>query len=343
MEFLHGGDIFDKNIIADFSVNINPLGMSDMAKREALRGIEEGNRYPDYANRVLKRAIAEEYNVHEESIICGCGADGVIFDIVRTLMPQKGLIAAPTFQEYERAMAACNTQVVNVYLKEEEFTLGEEFAKSIIRERPQLVFVCNPNNPTGIVNAAKTMKSILDACISVAAWLVVDECFLGFTDEASMVEYTDMYNRLIVLNAFTKLYAMPGLRAGYAICKNTAFIGAVNDKRQCWNLSQAAEYAAAAALKDKEYVIKTRKYITAERKRLEESLKKLGLKVYEASADYIMIYSDRDIYTECLKRGILIRDCGNYKGLKKGYYRVAVKDKETDNLLIQVLSEVLNG
>ncbi len=343
MEYLHGGDVFDKNIIADFSVNINPLGMPDMAKREALRGIDECNTYPDYKNRVLRHAIAEEYNVPEESVICGCGADGVIFDMVRTLMPQRGLIAAPTFQEYERAMTACGTQVVNVYLKEDEFTLGNDFTDSIIKERPQLVFVCNPNNPTGIVNDKKTMKSILDACISVDAWLVVDECFLGFTSEASMVEYTDRYNRLIVLNAFTKLYAMPGLRAGYAICKNTAFISAVNDKRQCWNLSQAAEYAAAAALKDKEYVIKTRKYIDAERERLEEALAGLGLKVYKASANYIMIYSDRDIYAECLKRGILIRDCSNYKGLKKGYYRVAVNDKENNNLLIQVLSEVLNG
>lgn len=343
MEYLHGGDVFDKNIIADFSVNINPLGMPDMAKREALRGIEECNTYPDYKNRVLRHAIAEEYNVPEENVICGCGADGVIFDIVRTLMPQRGLIAAPTFQEYERAMTVCGTQVVNVYLKEDEFILGNDFADNIVKERPQLVFVCNPNNPTGIVNDKKTMKSILDACMSVDAWLVVDECFLGFTGEASMVEYTDRYNRLIVLNAFTKLYAMPGLRAGYAICKNTAFISAVNDKRQCWNLSQAAEYAAAAALKDKEYVIKTRKYIDAERERLEEALAGLGLKVYKAFANYIMIYSDRDIYAECLKRGILIRDCSNYKGLKKGYYRVAVKDKENNNLLIQVLSEVLNG
>ncbi len=173
--------------------------------------------------------------------------------------------------------------------------------------------------------------------------LVIDECFLGFTNNASLAEHVAEYPQLFLINAFTKLYSMPGIRSGYGISSDTGLLERIREIRQDWNLSQIAQEASIAALRDQAYVLQSREIVRAERKFLVSELKKLGIVVFDSEVNFLLLKSERDLYWECLKRGILIRDCSNFAGLSQGYYLIAVRDRETNEYFVRILGEIING
>lgn len=344
MIYQHGGDVFGKEIKVDFSVNINPYGMPEVVSVAVRESIKDCESYPDYACRALRLNLAVEYGLTQEQVICGNGAAGVLYDLVRTVAPESGLVMAPTFSEYERALSGCGAKVWHSRLLEEQsFDVGERFIEDILRNRPKMVFVCNPNNPTGRLTDEKMLEGILQACKETGSWLVVDESFLGFTDQPSFVPHLAEYGRLFIIGAFTKLYAMAGLRAGYGLCGDEQFLTRMMEKRQSWEVSRIAQEAAIAALWARRYVQETKALIAKEKTRLLKMLVGLGIKTYEGAANFLLLYCERDLYGECLKRHILLRDCGGLEGLTKGFYRIAVRRPEENEELMDVLREIMNG
>jgi threonine-phosphate decarboxylase len=344
MKYLHGGDVFDKEIDLDFSININPLGMPERVRRAARTAVDQCESYPDYANRKLRAALAAHYSLPAEYFLCGNGAAAVIYELLHAAAPKRVLVPAPTFASYEQAAEGCGSSVLHHMLKEsEDFCITDALAEDVRLNKPQMVFVCNPNNPTGSLVERDVLKNILESCKSVQARLVVDECFLGFTHEESFAAYVRDYPELIILSAFTKLYAMPGLRSGFCICSDETFLEKVRAGRQDWNLSCVAQEASAAALGEAAYVEDSRKTVELERDFLQEELQKRGIRVYESAANYLLLYCEKDLYTEFLSRRILIRDCSNFCGLRRGFYRIAVRTHAENERLLEVLEEILNG
>lgn len=350
----HGGNPYpylnDKNITTflDFSANINCFGMPEKVKQAAIQGVYDSIHYPDPSCHRLKASIGHKLHVKEEWIFCGNGAAELIYNTLQVLRPQKTLVAAPGFFEYEQALQSVDCDIVYGALPEtEEFRIGSSFLQQL-RVTPGLnmVILANPNNPTGQLIPKDVLKEILEICRYRKIWIMLDECFLDFTAEFpsnSLVSEIEKTPRLLILKAFTKMYAMPGLRMGYLLCSDKAFREKIVQIRQPWSVSLPAQEAAVAALEEGAFAHRTRAFIQQERPWLQDQLQKLGLKIYHADANFLLFFSPfPQLQQELLKQQILIRDCGNFTGLKAGYYRIVVRTHEKNLRLIQALHQILN-
>lgn len=341
---IHGGDIYSREFEMDYSVNINPLGIPKSVREAAERGVALAEHYPDVQCRTLKRAIQAKEGVPIEAIICGNGAAELIFSLVLGMRPSKALLAAPGFAEYEQALEAAGCEISYYQLRaENDFRVKEDFLDRITDEL-DILFLCNPNNPTGIAYPGEFLKKVLYKCRDCGVRLVMDECFIEFMDnpgEATMRPFLEENKHLFLLKAFTKTYAMAGLRLGYGLCMDTKLLAAMERVTQPWNVSIPAQMAGTAALKETCYVEAARNLIREERRYLSENLKSLGMKVYEAAANYIFFKGPLDLKERCQNAGILIRDCSNYHSLEEGYFRVAVRTRQENEKLIQKMRQIL--
>jgi threonine-phosphate decarboxylase len=342
--YQHGGDIYNHKIKLDFSSNVNLLGIPQGVIQAACEGVTLSYCYPDTQCLELREAISAAEQIPMEQIICGNGAADMIFSCVLSIKPKKALVPIPTFYEYEQALRIMDCEIGYYQTKEDtNFTMSEDFLE-LITEEVDIIFLCNPNNPTGNLINRKLMEEILNRCEKYDILLVVDECFMDFVQRRGDYTIKDLCNKskhLFILKAFTKLYAMPGLRLGYGLCSNNELINRMKQSMQPWNVSIPAQLAGIAALKEKEYVKHSLELLKDERIYMINELIKLRFKIYESMANYIFFKAEKGLYEKCLKKGILIRDCSNYKGLEEGYYRIVIKTREDNKQLIEVLREII--
>lgn len=349
-EQIHGGMPQDSPVFLDFSVNTNPLGMPQCVKA-ALRAVMEGNEqlwesYPDPLCGELRKELADCHHTSAKRIVCGNGASELIVAAVRAFQRRKGaaslacVLPVPSFLEYERALRAVGAGISYYFMKEEEnFAVTESFLEKLTPDM-DLLFLCSPNNPTGSLLPEALLKRILDRCRENGIGVVLDTCFWELAQSPG-TEEESVWNcgacpDLVVLKAFTKLYAVPGLRLGYGICSDSGLAGEIMGQLPCWNVSGAAQLAGLTVMKNKnriDYISQTRELIGRERSYLEAELQGLGMQVLPGQANFLCFYSEEPLYEKLLQRGILIRDCGNFRGLGAGWYRVAVK-KHTENMLL---------
>lgn len=347
-QLVHGGDIYTamekgNDKILDFSANINPLGLPEGVKAAAAQALNDCTHYPDPLCRELGKALSETLNVPIEYLIFGNGAADLIFRLVLAEKPRKALVLAPTFAEYEEALKTVSCKVEHVYLEEEEgFHLGASFLDKL-NDSVDMVFLCNPNNPTGQLIQPELLRRILKKCARQKIRLVVDECFLDFLDEPkqhTLQKELAQYPALFLLRAFTKIFAMPGLRLGFGLCRDGALLDKMTESGQPWGVSLVAQKAGIQALRETAYLRRTRDLIAEERRWLQSALEGLGYKVYPPRANYVFFRVEEcDFLAEDLAAdGILIRSCENYIGLDRHYFRIAVRGRSENEELIQALS-----
>ena len=343
---IHGGDVYKYNHCLDFSANCNPLGTPQSVKQAIMDSVDELSDYPRVGCGLLKEAIAAYEHTQKEYLICGNGAADLIFSLCRAQNPKKALLLAPTFAEYEQALVSVGCEIARYYLEETaDFCVREDYLQILQKEKPDIIFLCNPNNPTGITMPQGLLERILRSCAKLGIFMVVDECFLDFVREPekhSLKKKLEEYPNLFLLKAFTKRYAIPGVRLGYGFCSDSSVLERMEAVTQPWNVSTMAQQAGLAALEETEYVEEGRQLIFRESAWMKEKMTQLGLKVYPSEANYIFFHGPADLFERCVPKEILIRDCSNYPGLEKGYFRVAVKLHEQNEKLIQVLTEVLD-
>ena len=346
---LHGGDVYRNQVELDFSVNINPFGMPDGVKKALCDAIFLCTQYPDEKVSKLSEAMAKKLDVPQECLLFGNGASELFVAIIHARKPKTVLVLAPSFSGYEHSAACEDCQVRYYYLKKEDnFELTEHFVQELIRqikahEAPDLIFLANPNNPTGACISFDLLSQIVFLCCEHKITLVIDECFIEFTkrQNESLIKTAIHSSYLIVVRAFTKIYGIPGVRLGY-LASSEKMVSCLKKQLPEWNVSLLAQYAGAAALQEDEFVQKTSEYVKKQRKYLTEKLRLLGLTVWQGEADYLLFYSEKNLYEMLLKKKMLIRDCSNYKGLESGYYRIAVKKQEENDRLIAALEAVLS-
>ncbi|MBW6409209.1 threonine-phosphate decarboxylase CobD [Clostridium weizhouense] len=332
--------------IIDFSSNINPLGMSDKAKQAIVDNLKEIEKYPDITYFELKNEISEYENVDINDLILGNGAAEVLFNAVRALNPKRVLIPIPTFSEYKEAVEAINAEA-KFYktIEENNFHIKDDILDYIDNEL-DLIFICNPNNPTGVISDKKLLIDILKKSKKTGTSVLIDESFLDFIKEdMSMNSFIKEYSNLIIIKSLTKFFALPGMRIGYAITANNKFKNEINKITPAWNINILADLATRASLKDKKYIRKTIDYMEYQKSLLYNGLKELNnLTVYNPSVNFIFfkINSKIDLKSKLLEDKILIRSCSNYEGLDESYYRVAVKLEEENIKLIKSIKNILN-
>lgn len=364
----HGGNIYQYGSVIDFSANINPLGMPAAVQEAAMQGVIDACHYPEAENRRLVRAIADTeakngINLSDSQIICGNGAAELIFLLCRTIRPKGAILLAPSFAEYAQALQASGSRIEWIHLQEENgFTvtartlemMEQRINAGLKTDTPiEMMFICQPNNPTGQLNGEVWMERILAMCRRYHLWLVLDACFLELLEESETAvqhRITDrclQYNRSLVLKAFTKSFAMAGLRLGYLMGQDEQCMRLMRENLQPWNVSLPAQYAGLAALKEKDFLKESRKFLTEEKQWLLEELgcvQESGLieRIYGHTANFIFFRAKKGLAKKILAHRILIRDCSNYQGLTDGYYRIAVRTHEENQQLIKALkAEVL--
>ena len=340
----HGGNICEyKQNIIDFSSNINPLGLSRTVRSAYERALDACTHYPDPFCRELIEKIALHEGVASTQIVCGNGAADLIYRIVACFRPKRALVTAPTFSEYENALKLFDCKISKHYLQEQnafkpDLTLLEEI------DGADMIFLCNPANPVGNIISRKLMAKLAGKAEKNKNLLIVDECFLDFLPEEAQLTAKPFLEggHVIILKAFTKIYAMPGLRLGYCILPNEEMADSIAAVGQPWPVSAPAQACGIAALEDEEYLAKTRAYIAKERRKMEIFLEKLGFKLYSSRANFIFAkHSCKKLKELLLDYNILIRDCSNYSALENGYYRFAVRAEHENDYLLECLGKIL--
>ena len=344
IKYTHGGECYDKEIRLDVSVNINPFGLPESVREALHQSIDEFATYPDDTcsrlRQEIARGLSKQAQISAEDILCGNGAADLIYRFALAKKAKHAIVLAPTFSEYEQALQLVGTKVTLYMLKKEtNFSVTTELL-SLLTSDVDVLFLCNPNNPVGNVIEMPLLLQILKHCKKNEITLMVDECFLEFTmcyEANTLITECLAYENLCVLKAFTKTYAMAGLRLGYVVSSNHELLRQMKHSGAPWSVSTPAQIAGIAALTETAYVQKTREYIKWQREWMKGQLEGFGFKVYESEANYLLFEAKETLYTQLLRREILIRQCGNYYGLDQTYYRVAIKLEEENKEVIQAI------
>lgn len=347
---IHGGDIYSRQIQLDFSVNGNPLGMPDAAAQALREAIQHVGEYPEITAAALTEAVSFMLSgecgreIPKEYLLFGNGASELFLAVVHALKPLNIVIPVPSFYGYEYAAKASDSRIKYVYLPEENgFCPGKELLQALTADT-DLLFLANPNNPTGQLLGREYLRELLEHCRQQGIIVVLDECFIEFceTDReqpGSLLGKIDQYENLLLVRAFTKSFAIPGVRLGYLMCSNSSLREKIRRQLPEWNLSVFAQRVGiACARQSEQYLRDTVKYVKNEREYLRERLEAMGIRVVSGEADFLLLHTTQPICDRLLQKGILIRNCENFRGLGAGYYRIAVKKHEENELLLQELA-----
>ena len=333
----------------DFSANINPLGLSAGVKTAILKHIDAIIHYPDTQASDFKQAVSEYYQVKTQYITPGNGAVELMYILCHMLKPKRVLVLAPTFSEYERAAIAANAQVQYFYLFPEQNFAVDMAALTQEAAASDIVFIGNPNNPTGRLVLRENLEFLLQSLQQSNTLAVIDESFLDFLPDDSL--YTcrplvDQYQNLVVIQSLTKFYAIPGLRLGFSLASRE-----ITDKLQQgkdpWNVNALAQAAGVAALTDAEYQRQSRDFLQHAKTDFFNQLRSLPFRTYEPSVNFILLdvapagFTAGKLQKIMLDRNILIRNCSNYLGLSDGFIRLAVKAPAQNHVAVQTFKVII--
>ena len=348
MHLFHGGDWAGYELeyhacARDVSANVSPLGLPEGVRRAAEEALTRADRYPDPLCRALRAALAQYHGVAAEQILCGNGAADLIDRLALTLRPRRALLTAPTFGEYAAALERVGCTILEYPLGEESGFQLTEGVLDWVQPGLELMILCEPNNPTGRTTPRPLLERILRRCGECGTLLVVDECFNEFLDCPE--EHTllpELGENLLILRAFTKSYAMAGLRLGYCLCGDESLLERMYRAGQPWPVSLVAQAAGEAALLERDYLERLRRLISHQRRILSEGLTALGMRVVPGEANFLLFRSSSpDLDVLLRERGVLIRSCAGFSGLGEGWYRVAVRTAEENQILLQRIREVM--
>jgi threonine-phosphate decarboxylase len=352
----HGGDIWGAarrrglsvTRIVDFSASINPLGLSPKARRRLKRDIDLITYYPDRCQEEIRRLVASRDGVHPDCILFGNGATQLIHLIPRALGCRKALIIEPSFSEYRAALESCGAKVVEFRTESEKsFQLDLKALLSAAQiERPDVIFLGNPNNPTGTLIPRRTLSCVMNFCTNHRINLAVDESFIEFTGEHSLAPVAARQPQLVVVRSFTKCFALAGLRIGYLV-GHRSIVNKIALITEPWSVNTLALAAAAESMKDPAYLCKSLALIRKERHYLSQGLTKLGwLQPFPSETNYLLVHIQAEgINGIALRRkldaeNILIRDASGFRGLSPQYIRIAIRGRKQNQLLLARLNDI---
>ena len=333
MKNAHGGDTYGREEMLDFSANINPLGMPESVRKAAADALGRCGGYPDPHCRMLVKKLAEHEGFDEANIVCGNGAADLIYRMIHAIKPKRAVITKPTFSEYAKALGEAGCEITEC---------PTDAVEGAVTAKTDMVVMCSPNNPTGQLADKHTLEKLSGKCSDNNIILLCDECFIDLCEAPGKHSVRNYMNgNVIILKAFTKTYAMAGLRLGYALFGSPELADKVRETGQFWSVSAVAQAGGIAALDETEYVEKARRTIAEERRFLFDSLSRSGFTVYPSDANFILFKCGYPLDELLENEGFIIRNCGNYSGLGKGYFRIAVRLHKENEALMNAIEKVI--
>ncbi len=357
-QLTHGGNVYkaaqEQRVsverIIDFSASINPLGPPAAVFRTIRSSVKHIVHYPDPDCRKLRLALAEQCGMDPDMILVGNGSTELIHLLPRTLGIKSALIIGPTFQEYARALIEAGGIVQYVHAKREQRFRPplQDVLEQLAAKRAKFdaVFLCNPNNPTGQVMNREALCELVTAIERRQGWLIVDEAFIDYCQEQSIVSLLKEHPRMLVLRSLTKFYAMPGLRIGYLLGESKV-VDLLKDRQPPWSVNSVAQEVSCAALRDAAFAKKSRTFMEHERLRVVRGLRSLsGLQVYPSAANFVLIglpawTSASEVSDRLASERLLVRDCSTLPGLNAQMIRVAIRTARENRRILAALRTCL--
>jgi len=352
----HGGEVFswgrrldlEASEILDFSASINPLGPPPSARKAFIKSYGELFHYPDGQGEELKAALARRHGLNTGEVLLGNGSTQLIYLICRALRSRKALVVAPAFSEYANALKLAGTKIRYFFLDPDDgfkFSLGQFSAEW--EKGPDVAFLATPNSATGRLISRTEIEEIARMALKMKRFLVVDEAFMDFVERESIKELVREHPYLVVLRSLTKYYALPGLRLGYLLAQAQR-VKQLLVHQEPWSVNGPAQRVALACLADANFHFRTHEWLEKEKSFLFERLSGLkGLHPYRSDANFVLVRMEKPGFTTLelrsflMERKILIRACDSFLGLGAGYFRVAVRRRRENSLLLKALKGLL--
>jgi len=332
--------------VVKLASNENPLGPSPSALKALEKAIARVNSYPDSNCFYLKKDLAAHLGCREENLIIGNGSDELLKLIAETFLEpgDQVIFARPSFSEYEFVSKIMGANCTAVPVKEDFAHDLETMAKQV-GARTKLVFICNPNNPTGTIVTQEELRAFI-ASTPPDILLVMDEAYYEYVTDPhypDSLQLVEEDSNVIILRTFSKIYGLAGLRIGYGISR-PEIIALINRAREPFNVNLLAQEAARASLKDQNHLKQSREMVVEGRKYLYQAFDRLGLKYVPTQTNFIFVdtfQDSKEIFTALLQEGIIIRT-GDIFGYPT-YIRVTIGTRRENERFIAALERVLNS
>lgn len=358
-ESFHGSDLeviakqyhIDQDSIIPYASNVNPLGISPMARQALIDNIDAIRAYPDRNYETLRASISKYCDAEPKQLILGNGTSELIRLTIETLAPKKTMVIGPTYSEYGNTARMAGSELETYMLKNlDDFEIDVDMFLKALNDSIDLLIICNPNNPTSKVLTKYQMDTILSRCLELDIFVMVDETYVEFVKDVNLVSsvaLTKKFDNLIVLRSVSKFFAAPGLRLGYAITSNEDFLEATSNGKIPWNINSYASIAGVM-FEDEHYINLTKSLIQTERNLIYSALSsRKTIKVFKPEANFVLIkllkedLTATDVFEYCIKKGFMIRDCTDYEGLGEKYIRFCfMKPEQNDNVVNTILEIV---
>lgn len=341
---MHGGRLLEfaktgKKYI-DFSASINPYGLDPELKKVLKEYIDILEYYPNQDYTEIKALIGKKYNVSEENIYLGNGANSIIFRLFQAFDKKANIcIPVPSFESYRMAAEAVSGDII--YYNMENLKISKSIFDTL-SDNTDILVLTNPNNPTGYLIEDDLLQALLKFCEAKKIFVLLDECFLEFVengDKYSQISMLSKYKNIAVLRSLTKLFAFPGLRFGYLLTENKDLIRELNRLTPAWDINTLALEAAKFSLKqDMSRVILK---IQNEKSILENKLNSIGIEIFPSKANFLLCRYKNNLSRDLLESGIIVRDCSDFIGMNDTYFRVAVKTNSENKILVDTIRKLI--
>ena len=324
--------------------NENPLGPSPKAIEAITQALPELHRYPDADASKLKQVIAEAYEVEAKQLIVTNGGDELITLVSEAFLDASDevVVPDPSFSEYRFGALLMGAVVKNVPLKS-DFSYDVEAILAAVTNRTKLVYLCSPNNPTGTILTKAELEYILDA-LPKRVLVVLDAAYSHYTastEYTNGVEFVRKGYPILVIQTFSKIFGLAGIRVGFGIAPE-GIIQSIVQVKEPFNVNTLAQVAAMAAIGDHEHVNQSSQLVKAERLRLYDSLRLLGLGYTESMSNFILVelgLEAKSIYERLMTKGVIVR-YGQIWGLPQ-HVRVSVGLPADNDRFIKALQEII--
>ncbi|MEH7494784.1 histidinol-phosphate transaminase [Neobacillus niacini] len=324
--------------------NENPIGPSTNALEVISNSLSTLNRYPDAHSVELKAAIASSLSLSTKQLIITNGADELITLISETYLEAEDeiIVPSPSFSEYDFGAHLMGAKVVPVPL-DNHYQFNIDLIVSVVTDRTKLVYICSPNNPTGTYLPKSKLEELLQS-LPDHILVVFDSAYSHFAtneDYTNGLEYVRAGFPIIVLQTFSKIYGLAGLRIGFGAAPRN-IIQSILHVKEPFNVNNLAQAAAASAITDEEHIEKSKQVNTAGRDQLNKAFQELGLHYTESMSNFILVKFGpvaKEIYMQLLMKGIIVR-YGNTWGMPE-HIRISIGTPEENNILIEAISSIL--
>ncbi len=336
--------------IVDMSSNLNPLGPPEGFEAYIQESIKDIRTLPEVDAMGMVQAFSKAKNIDFERVAAGNGTTWFIYTLIQALTPQKVLICGPAYSDYKDACIMYNVQYTFLNSDENSLFTHNLSEVSEMAEKFDVIFICNPNNPTGALIAKENLIKLIKK--HPRTYFVIDESYLPFVpgaEDLSLINSAEPVN-LIALFSMSKIFTIPGLRTGFLVA-NPEVINKVMKYYQPWSINALAQKGVIYLLEkedqNKEFLEKTRLFIKGERERFINDLKIIkGIKFFDSTTSFVLAKLTDSLKSEdfCNYIGdqkILIRDCSNFDGLSDKFVRFSLKTQDLNWRLVSFIKQAL--